>query len=69
MLKRIFKKRINEIYVKYMSKDVLITDDMANFFGLESLGTWKVRGVIIITYRKRIILWNVETQKRVINSS
>jgi len=69
MLKRIFTKRINEIYAKYMSKDVLITDDMANFFGLESLGTWKVRGVIIITYRKRIILWNVETQKRVINSS
>ena len=51
MLKRIFKKRINEIYAKYMSKDVLITDDMANFFGLESLGSWKIRGngVLMLT--------------------
>ena len=51
MLKRIFKKRINEIYAKYMSKDVLITDDMVNFFGLESLGSWKIRGngVLMLT--------------------
>ena len=34
-----------------MSKDVLITDDMAKFFGLESLGSWKIRGngVLILT--------------------
>ena len=54
MLKRIFKKRINEIYAKYMSKDVLITDDMVNFFGLESLGSWKIRGngVLILTKKE-----------------
>jgi hypothetical protein len=51
VLKKIFKKRINEIYAKYKSEDVLITDDMVNFFGQESLGVWKVRGngVLLLT--------------------
>lgn len=37
-----------------MSKDVLITDDMVNFFGLESLGSWKIRGngVLILTEKE-----------------
>ncbi|MFW9998902.1 MAG: hypothetical protein ACFE9Q_02310 [Candidatus Hodarchaeota archaeon] len=51
MLKRIFKNRINEIHEKYKDKEILIADDMSNFFGLESLGVWKVRGngVLILT--------------------
>lgn len=51
MLKRIFKNRINEIHEKYKDKDILIADDMSNFFGLESLGVWKVRGngVLLLT--------------------
>ncbi len=51
MLKKIFKKRINEIYENYKDKDILIADDMSNFFGLESSGVWKVRGngVLLLT--------------------
>jgi hypothetical protein len=54
MLKKIFKKRINEIYTKYKSEDILITDEMANFFGQESQGVWKVRGngVLILTEKE-----------------
>ena len=51
MLKRLFKKRINEIHEKLDKEKILIFDDMANFFGLESLGIWKTRGngVLILT--------------------
>ncbi|MHA2180581.1 MAG: hypothetical protein ACXAAH_04065 [Promethearchaeota archaeon] len=51
MLKRLFSKRIKELHEKYVEEKVLIFDDMVNFFGLESLGTWKVRGngVLILT--------------------
>jgi len=51
MLKKIFKKRINEVYENYKDKDILIADDMSNFFGLESSGVWKVRGngVLLLT--------------------
>lgn len=51
MLKRVFKKRINEIHKKYIDKEILIVDDMSNFFGLESLGLWKFRGngVLLLT--------------------
>jgi len=51
MLKKIFKKRINEVYENYKEKDIKIADDMSNFFGLESLGVWKVRGngVLLLT--------------------
>ncbi len=51
MLKRIFKNRIKEIHEKLEEDKIIIYDDMANFFGLESLGTWKVRGngVLILT--------------------
>ncbi|MFX1568768.1 MAG: hypothetical protein ACFFCV_10435 [Promethearchaeota archaeon] len=51
MLKKIFKKRIQEIHEKYEEKHVLIADDIANFFGLESAGVWKIRGngVLLLT--------------------
>ena len=51
MLKKIFKKRIKEIFEKFPVSDILISDELANFFGLESLGAWKVRGngVLILT--------------------
>ncbi len=51
MLKQIFKKRINDIHEKFKKEKVLISDDMANFFGLESLGVWRIRenGDLILT--------------------
>ena len=51
MLKKIFKKRINEIHGKFKDKKILIFDDISNFFGQESLGKWKIRGngVLILT--------------------
>ncbi len=51
MLKKIFKKRINEIHENYDNRSVLLVDDISNFFGLESSGVWKVRGngVLLLT--------------------
>jgi len=51
MLQKLFRKRINEIHEKYKDKNVLLADDISNFFGLESLGVWKVRGngVLLLT--------------------
>jgi hypothetical protein len=51
IIKKIFKKRIHEILEKNNNKSTLIFDEMANFFGQESLGVLKVRGngVLILT--------------------
>ncbi|MHA2399680.1 MAG: hypothetical protein ACXADU_12430 [Promethearchaeota archaeon] len=51
LLKKIFKKRINEIHEKFRGQTILLSDDMANFFGQESLGVWKIRGngVLLLT--------------------
>ncbi|MFX0021649.1 MAG: hypothetical protein ACFE9S_04935 [Candidatus Hermodarchaeota archaeon] len=51
MLQKIFKKRINEIHEKFNNKNILLVDDISNFFGLESSGVWKVRGngVLLLT--------------------
>jgi hypothetical protein len=51
MLKKFFKRRINEIHQKYKDKKLLLVDDISNFFGLESSGVWKVRGngVLLLT--------------------
>ena len=51
MLKRMFKKRIKEILDKYKDNKIIIYDEMANFFGQESLGVWKIRGngVLLLT--------------------
>ena len=51
MLKKFFRKRINEIHEKYNDKSVLLVDDISNFFGLESSGVRKVRGngVLLLT--------------------
>ncbi len=60
MLKKIFKKRINEIHEKVRDKRILLVDDMSNFFGLESLGVWKVRGngVLLLTEEQLIFgMW------------
>ena len=50
-MKRIFKKRINEIHEKFRDKTILLADNMANFLGQESLGVWKIRGngVLLLT--------------------
>ncbi len=65
MLKRIFKGRINEIHEKFKNEKVLIFDDMANFFGLESKGIWKVRGNWCFnTHRRTINFWYVENPKK-----
>ncbi len=54
MLKKIFRNRIKEIHEKFKSKNVLLIDDTSNFFGLESLGAWKVRGngVLLLTEKE-----------------
>ncbi len=59
MLNRIFKKRIKEIHEILEKEKILIYDDMAIFFGLESLGTWKVRGngVLILTEELLFGMW------------
>jgi hypothetical protein len=54
MLQKIFKKRINEIHEKFNNKNILLVDDISNFFGLESSGVWKVRGngVLLLTEKQ-----------------
>ncbi len=51
MLQKLFRKRINEIHEKYKNQKLLLVDDISNFFGLESLGVWKIRGngVLLLT--------------------
>jgi hypothetical protein len=51
MLKKFFRKRINEIHQKYNNKKILLVDDISNFFGLESTSVLKVRGngVLLLT--------------------
>jgi len=51
MLKKLFRKRINEIHEKFKDKKILLVDDISNFFGLESLDVWKIRGngVLLLT--------------------
>ncbi|MFX1599060.1 MAG: hypothetical protein ACFFB6_00530, partial [Promethearchaeota archaeon] len=51
---KIFRNRIKEIHEKFKSKNVLLIDDTSNFFGLESLGAWKVRGngVLLLTEKE-----------------
>ncbi|MFW9952864.1 MAG: hypothetical protein ACFFKA_22310, partial [Candidatus Thorarchaeota archaeon] len=54
MLKKFFRKRINEIHQKFNDKKILLVDDISNFFGLESSGVWKIRGngVLILTEKE-----------------
>jgi len=51
MLKKILSGRVYEIYEKFKDKKILLANDISNFFGLESLGVWKVRGngVLLLT--------------------
>jgi len=51
MFKILFRKRIKEIKSKFKNQEILMLDEMANFFGQKSLGSWKVRGngVLLLT--------------------
>ena len=64
MLQKIFKKRITEIYEKFDDKEILVSDDKANFFGLESLGVWKVRGNGVLLLTKKEIFFGLWKPKR-----
>ena len=64
ILKKIFKKRINEIHEKYRNKDILIADDISNFFGLESAGVWKVRGNGVLLLTKEDLFFGMWKPKR-----
>ena len=68
MPKKLFKQRINEILEKYKDKNVLLVNDISNFFGVESLGVWKIRGNgNLYLLRRRTFFWNVETEERTCN--
>ena len=58
MLKRIFKKRINEILEKFQDENIFITDEMSNFFGQESFGIWKVRGNGVLLLTEKILFFD-----------
>ena len=64
MLKRIFKKRIKEIHEKLEEKNILIFDDMVNFFGLESLGIWKTRGNGVLMLTEEELLFGMWKPKK-----
>ena len=67
MFKRIFKKRINEILEKY--EDILIYDEMANFFGLESLGVWKIRGNGVLLLTNEMLFYEMWKPKKELSIS
>jgi len=64
MLKRVFKKRIKEIHEKLEKEKSLIFDDMVNFFGLESLGIWKVRGKGVLMLTEEELLFGMWKPKK-----
>ncbi len=64
MLKKIFKKRINEIHEKYNDQNVLLIDDISNFFGLESLGVWKVRGNGVLSLTEEDLFFGMWKPKK-----
>ncbi len=64
MLQKIFKKRINEIYKKFNDKKILISDEKANFFGLESLGVRKIRGNGVLLLTKKELFFGMWKPKR-----
>ena len=58
-----FKKRIDEVYGKNIDKEILIADEMSNFFDLESAGVWKVRGngVLFLTEKNLFFgMWKLK---------
>ena len=64
MLKKLFKKRILEIHDKLEEENILIFDDMANFFGLESRGTWKTSGNGVLVLTKEELLFGMWKPKK-----
>jgi hypothetical protein len=64
MLKKIFKKRIKEIHERLENEQILIYNDIANFFGLESLGTWKVRGNGVLILSEEELLFGMWKPKK-----
>jgi hypothetical protein len=54
MVKRLFKKRIEEIIAKFQGNEILKLSESANYFGLESKGVRQIRGngVLILTKKK-----------------
>ncbi|MFX1558538.1 MAG: hypothetical protein ACFFC9_14895 [Promethearchaeota archaeon] len=51
MFKKLFRSRIRKIKERFYKQDILLMDETANFFGQESLGSWKIRGngVLLLT--------------------
>ena len=64
MLKKLFKKRIHEIHDKLEEENILIFDDMANFFGLESRGAWKIRGNGVLMLTEEELLFGMWKPKK-----
>ncbi|MHA2184498.1 MAG: hypothetical protein ACXAAI_05795 [Promethearchaeota archaeon] len=72
LLKKIFKKRINEILEKFRGQTILLSDDMANFFGQESLGVWKIRGngVLLLTKEDLFFgMWKPQKELKILVTS
>jgi hypothetical protein len=64
MLKKIFKRRINEIHEEYRDEEILMFDDMANFLGQESLGALKVRGNGVLLLTKALLFFGMWKPKK-----
>jgi hypothetical protein len=64
MLTKLFKKRIKEIHEKFIKNNVIISDDNTNFFGLESLGVWKVRGNGVLLLTEEVLFFGMWKPKK-----
>ncbi|MFX1455548.1 MAG: hypothetical protein ACFFDB_09270 [Promethearchaeota archaeon] len=64
MLRKIFRKRIKEIHEKFEKEKILIYDNTANFFGLESLGIWKIHGNGVLILTENVLMFGMWKPKR-----
>ncbi len=53
-----------EIHDKLEEENILIFDDMVNFFGLESLGIWKTRGNGVLMLTEEELLFGMWKPKK-----
>jgi len=53
LIRKLFRKRIEEILAKFDKENIIVMEESSNFFGQESKGTKQVRGngVLLLTER------------------
>jgi hypothetical protein len=64
MIKRFFKKRIQEIEERFQGNDIIISSDQANFFGQLSKGHRQIRGMGVLILLKEKLYFEMWQPKK-----